>query len=168
MQEVLSMNLELWRNSLPDVMKWRDTDPPSPDINIARMRAKYYGAKYIIHRPLLYHALHFAAPNGQGNAVDFPVGSNVMSGSKSQQVSPSMAHSQRATNMARWSSDMGPPPSRGPLQPPIWPGLTYRELTPKLRRACKICIDSAILSTEAFDGIKDRPVVTNIFGTAHA
>lgn len=30
------------------------------------------------------------------------------------------------------------------------------------------CIHSAILSTEAFGGIEGRPVVTNIFGTAHA
>ena len=31
-----------------------------------------------------------------------------------------------------------------------------------------MCIDSAILSTNVFDGIEGRPVVTNIFGTAHA
>lgn len=46
--------------------------------------------------------------------------------------------------------------------------IAYRDLPPKLRRACKVCIDSAILSTEAFDGIEGRPIVTNIFGTAHA
>ncbi|KAH1323326.1 hypothetical protein KXX47_000814 [Aspergillus fumigatus] len=171
-QEILSMNLELWRNSLPDVMKWKDTDPPSNDINVARMRAKYYGARYIIHRPLLYHALHFAGlpnPNPTAASVESPAGS-ILSGSKSQQVSPSMSHSQRASNMARLSSDMG---MAAHSAPPSFQGgsmgtIAYRDLPPKLRRACKVCIDSAILSTEAFDGIEGRPIVTNIFGTAHA
>ncbi|KAE8155544.1 hypothetical protein BDV40DRAFT_118323 [Aspergillus tamarii] len=54
-------------------------------------------------------------------------------------------------------------------------GTTYRsasvphcELPTKLRNACKVCVDSAIQSTVAFDGIKGRPVMTNIFGTSHA
>ncbi|GFF44604.1 C6 finger domain protein, putative [Aspergillus udagawae] len=171
-QEILSMNLELWRNGLPEVMKWKDTDPPSNDINVARMRAKYYGARYIIHRPLLYHALHFAGlpnPNPACASVESPAGP-VLSGSESRQVSPSLPRSQRASNMARLSSDMGiavhsaPPSFQGGSMGTI----AYRDLPPKLRRACKVCIDSAILSTEAFDGIKGRPIVTNIFGTAHA
>ncbi|KAF7115349.1 hypothetical protein CNMCM5793_002165 [Aspergillus hiratsukae] len=172
-QEILSMNLELWRNSLPDIMKWKDTDPPSKDINVARMRAKYYGARYIIHRPLLYHALHYAGlpPNPTSASVESPAGS-VLSGSKSQQVSPSITHSQRATNMARLSSDMGMAVHSAPSSFQGGPGsmgtIAYRDLPPKLRRACKVCIDSAILSTEAFDGIDGRPIVTNIFGTAHA
>jgi hypothetical protein len=166
------MNLELWRNSLPEIMKWKDTDPPSNDINVARMRAKYYGARYIIHRPLLYHALHFAGlpnPNPASASVESPAGS-LLSGSESQQMSPSLPRSQRASNMARPSSDMGiavhsaPPSFQGGSMGTI----AYRDLPPKLRRACKVCIDSAILSTEAFDGIKGRPIVTNIFGTAHA
>lgn len=167
------MNLELWRSSLPDIMRWKDTDPPHEDINVARMRAKYYGARYIIHRPLLYWALHHSHPteNGRSASVDSPTGS-AMSGAKSQQVSPSMAHSQRAINMARLSSDVGPMGRSAPTPTPAptgsRPALAYRDLNPKLRRACKVCIDSAILSTEAFDGITGRPVVTNIFGTAHA
>lgn len=163
------MNLELWRKSLPDIMKWSDRDPPSSDINTARMRAKYYGARYIIHRPLLYHALHYTSTQTDpkaSNTVDSPAGSLGQQGSKSQQVSPSMSHSQRATSMSRWSSDMGVP-SRYPRIEP-WPGVPYSELSSKLKRACKICIESAILSTEAFDGIKGRLIVTNIFGTAHA
>ncbi|KKK19745.1 hypothetical protein AOCH_006820 [Aspergillus ochraceoroseus] len=151
---------------LPEVMRWKDTDPPSDDINVARMRAKYYGARYIIHRPLLYHALHYSGPNAP-SSVDSPVGS-IISGSKSQQVSPSMTHNQRATNMSRISSDIGMMGrNSGPSNQAAT--LTYRDLPTKLRRACKVCVDSAILSTEAFDGIQNsRPVVTNIFGTAHA
>lgn len=160
------MNLELWRSSLPEIMRWKDSDPPSSDINTARMRAKYYGARYIIHRPLLYHALHYADFK-EGSAVDSPTGSGVISGSRSQQVSPSMTHSQRATSMARWSSDMGPP-GRLPSTHPVWPCCPFKQLPKKLQAACKICIDSAIQSTEAFDGIQGRPVITSIFGTAHA
>ncbi|KAF7139663.1 hypothetical protein CNMCM5793_007262 [Aspergillus hiratsukae] len=172
-QEILSMNLELWRNSLPEIMKWKDTDPPSKDINVARMRAKYYGARYIIHRPLLYHALHYAElpPNPTSASVESPAGS-VPSGSECQQVSPSITHGQRATNMARLSSDMGTAVHCGPPSLRGGPGsmgtIAYRDLPPNVRRACKVCIDSAILSTEAFDGIEGRPIVTNVFGTAHA
>ncbi|KKA18870.1 clr-1 [Rasamsonia emersonii CBS 393.64] len=153
--EVLSMNLEFWRKSLPDVMKWDDRDPPASDINTARMRAKYYGARYIIHRPVLCHVLHYMSP-AQSTAE----------GAQSQQVSPSMAQGQRAPGMARWSSDMGN--SGRPNQADIWPGVAFKDLHVKLQRACKICIESAIQSTEAFDGIKGRLIVTNIFGTAHA
>ena len=163
------MNLQLWRSSLPEVMRWRDGDPPSKDINVARMRAKYYGARYIIHRPLLYHALHFA---GRATSVDSPGAAPAMSGSRSQQMSPSMTSGQRSTTMGRLPSDVGSAPvQRAPGTTPGWgytSGYTYRDLPTKLRRACKVCIDSAILSTEAFDGIEGRPVVTNIFGTAHA
>ncbi|RAL15067.1 putative C6 finger domain protein [Aspergillus homomorphus CBS 101889] len=169
-QEILSMNLELWRSSLPEVMRWKDTDPPSKDINVARMRAKYYGARYIIHRPLLFHALHFANDTGRSASVDSPTGSAI-SGSKSQQVSPSLTHSQRATGMARLASDVGTVGRSAPTPTPgggSWASYAYRDLSPKIRRACKLCIDSAMLSTEAFDGIVGRPVVTNIFGTAHA
>ncbi|KAH8425600.1 putative C6 finger domain protein [Aspergillus melleus] len=166
-QEILSMNLELWRTSLPDIMKWKDNDPPPKEINVARMRAKYYGARYIIHRPLLYHALHYAAASPDSlPPVDSPT-APPLSGSKSQQVSPSMTHSQRASNMVRLGSDLG---TMGRNSVSSAPGrsITYRDLPTKLRRACKVCVDSAILSTEAFDGIEGRPVVTNIFGTAHA
>ncbi|KAB8213554.1 hypothetical protein BDV33DRAFT_210092 [Aspergillus novoparasiticus] len=155
------MNLELWRNSLPAVMKWKDTDPPSEEINVARMRAKYYGARYIIHRPLLYHALHYYGQLDLRASSDGPsTEATAMTASKSQQISPSLNHSQGATNMARLSSDIGPASGLT--------GIAHRDLPTKLRRACKVCIDSAMLSTVAFDGIKGRPVVTNIFGTAHA
>ncbi|KAJ6065751.1 hypothetical protein N7444_001404 [Penicillium canescens] len=164
-QEALSMNLDLWRTSLPVSMLWRDSDPPSNEINAARMRAKYYGARYIIHRPLLYHALHYGhtgariGPIGQTTKVDSPT--------STQQMSPSMLHSNRAPNMSRMSSDMGSSSSLGHTWVP--PKVALRDLPAKLRRACKVCIDSAILSTEAFDGVGGhRLVVTNIFGTAHA
>lgn len=159
-QEVLSMNLDLWRNHLPDVMQWKDSDPPASDINVARMRGKYYGARYIIHRPLLYHALHLA-------------GSTALEELKSSTDTPTAPTSPAIMGQGAGggSSSSQPPPGRiAPLlaHGTLWSGPTYRELPGKLRRACKVCIDSAILSTVAFDGVQGRPVVTNIFGTAHA
>ncbi|KAL4916922.1 hypothetical protein BDW62DRAFT_93517 [Aspergillus aurantiobrunneus] len=160
-QEILSMNLDLWRSILPQEMRWSDNDPPSPDINVARMRAKYYGARYIIHRPLLYHALHYCGPSMNPLPVDSPAG-YVDYGSMSQHVSPPLIHGPQAPDMARISSDLGT------AQGPNGLAHTYRDLPQKLRRACKVCLQSAVRSTEAFDAIKGRPVVTNIFGTAHA
>jgi hypothetical protein len=68
--------------------------------------------------------------------------------------------------MERWPSDMGPPGRAQSVseQPP--PKL--KELEPKVLEACIICIDSAYNSTVAFDGVEGRPIITNIFGTAHA
>lgn len=166
------MNLDLWRNSLPDVMSWKDGEEISDDINAARMRAKYFGARYIIHRPLLYHALHFGNagtrvnPTGQ-TAADSPTSSATTS---QTQMSPSMpTTSHRASNMARIVSDIGSVPANTSF-PNGWtrPTVKLNDLPSKLRRACIVCVDSAIRSTEAFDGIQDRLVVTNIFGTAHA
>ncbi|KAL4942013.1 hypothetical protein BDV06DRAFT_222571 [Aspergillus oleicola] len=152
-QETLSMNLDLWRSALPTEMRWMDDDPPSDDINVARMRAKYWGARYIIHRPLLYHALHYAGP--ESPPIDSPIAYNDY-GPMPQQASP------QAPGMTRASSDMSYSQGANGTRK------SHRDLPMKLRRACLVCVQSAIKSTEAFDGIKGRPVVTNIFGTAHA
>lgn len=133
-QEILSMNLQQWRSKLPEVMQWKDSDPPSKDINAARLRAKYYEACYVIHRPLLYHALHiFRQPASVGYSA-----------------APGRVQSSSTAPGDRWTT------------------YPYRHLPIKLQQACKVCIHSVILSTEAFDGIEGRPVLTNIFGTAHA
>jgi hypothetical protein len=47
-----------WRKMLPSLLAWDDSDPPATDINIARLRAKFYGAHYVILRPLLHRAVH--------------------------------------------------------------------------------------------------------------
>lgn len=46
-----------WRAKLPEELQWNSTDPPSIFINHARLRGKFYGAQYIIHRPLLHLAM---------------------------------------------------------------------------------------------------------------
>ncbi|KAF2632999.1 hypothetical protein BU25DRAFT_471143, partial [Macroventuria anomochaeta] len=55
--------LEDWRQVLPPTLAWNDDDPPATDINVARLRAKYYGSIYVILRPYLRIANHF---------IDFP------------------------------------------------------------------------------------------------
>lgn len=52
------MSLDLWRSSLPDMMKWKDSDPSATKVNAARMRSKFYGTRCIIDRPLLLSCLH--------------------------------------------------------------------------------------------------------------
>lgn len=88
LEEVLEMLtshesiLEHWREGLPPALKWRDDDPPPRDILNARLRAKYWGARYVINRPFLDYALHIiphiregltvqeSAVDGYGNARD--------------------------------------------------------------------------------------------------
>ncbi|KAJ5848937.1 hypothetical protein N7534_008255 [Penicillium rubens] len=97
-QEALSLNLDRWRESLPDSMQWDESDPPANEINAARMRAKYYGARYIIHRPLLYHVLHY----GHTGARVGPISQNSMESPAFQQLPPSMLNvSARAPSMAQ-------------------------------------------------------------------
>ncbi|KAI1979758.1 hypothetical protein LOZ53_006733 [Ophidiomyces ophidiicola] len=212
-QELLNDMLESWRRGLPKAMKWDDCEPPARDINIARMRGKYYGARYIIHRPLLHHALHPIAPKAL-LATTAPAESpapSVVSSCSNPHISPALAHVQQvdlATAAAdhRWAADMppppppriasatgqdaaGPPPSSSssssqqqqqqqqqqtqPPQSPL-PGTPSqdppfeKDLDNKLHAACVTCIEAAMQSTIAFDNVEGRPIVTNIFGTAHA
>ncbi|EAS35563.3 C6 zinc finger domain-containing protein [Coccidioides immitis RS] len=165
-QEALSDMLEYWRSGLPKAMQWDDSDPPARDINIARMRGKYYGARYIIHRPLLHHALHpMIAKTHSTGPAESPAPSVVSSANS--QISPALAHVQQVENIDRWSGEMPPPPritsSQDPPQPPF-----EKDLDPKLHAACVACIEAAMHSTVAFDNVEGRPIVTNIFGTAHA
>ncbi|KAJ5123498.1 hypothetical protein N7448_009595 [Penicillium atrosanguineum] len=75
-------------------------------------------------------------------------------------------------DMQRMLDDIG---SFAPSNPSLlssqdWipPVVNLSDMPILLRLACKICIESAILHTTAFDGIENRLVLTNIFGTAHA
>jgi hypothetical protein len=145
------MNLSMWRTSLPNELSWHDKDPPSTDINVARMRAKFYGAKYIIHRPLLYHALHYMGPKSNGSPAVLGAASS------------SSPYDQPAVDMNQMSSNLN-----GGVREDQKRVQTYRDLPQKFRHSCKLCVDSAVASTEAFDRVQGRPVVTNIFGTAHA
>lgn len=155
--EVLGMNLEFWRRSLPDHMNWDEDDPPSSDINVARLRAKYYGARYIIYRPLLHYALHHSM------GPDFSQLSS-QRGPKSEQGSFS-TQTPQASSMTRWSSDTG---ISGDRSDDIYHTVEWEKLPAPIQHACETCINAAIRSTQAFHGIKGRPIITGIFGTAHA
>jgi hypothetical protein len=54
--------LQSWRKVLPPELQWKDDDSLSSDVLVARLRAKYYGAAYIINRPYVYLALHDNVP----------------------------------------------------------------------------------------------------------
>ena len=138
--------LMTWRAALPTAMRWGDTDAPPATINAARLRAKYYGAKYIIHRPLLYMALEY-----DDHTLDLP------------------AVRHRFREYLRR-------PDRFALVEKLPEETEASEDERRIERAvqilmsCRMCIDAAKRSTTAFDGIwpQKRLIVTNIFGTAHA
>lgn len=158
-QRALDQDLEDWRGKLPGPLSWNDRDKPATDLQTARLRAKYYGAKYILYRPLLHHALH-PPPLKPGNWSSRPSESPMIGpGQYSSQSTPPIDQTYGSMNFPRRSSEMGPPPRTGP---------SFEDLDTNVRRASEICISAAINSTIAFDGVKGRLVVTNILGTAHA
>ena len=123
---------------------WSDSDEPSTDINAARLRGKYYGAKYIVHRPFLYYALHhFDETHLTTEVMD-------------------MYHDFER-DFHKFSLQDQPPKGWNKKQRADW--LTFQMLM-----SCRMCIDAAKSSTIAFDGVlrHKRLMVTNIFGTAHA
>lgn len=130
---------------LPQDLQWEDTEPPARYINDARLRGKFYGAQYIIHRPFLHAALDF----------DFST-SDVQSPNHE-----SVDQHQPVLSPDAQAGIMGPP------KPVSDPG--YHRRAETITFAVK-CIRAAEESTVAFDGILDhrRLVVTNIMGTAHA
>jgi hypothetical protein len=131
--------------------RWEDGDDPSTDLLTARMRAKYYGAAYIILRPYLYTALSWPEKE-----VRLKI--SVEEWLRNQESTPP-EHNQipalpdRTVTQAQVEQD--------------------ERLTHMFLWCCKKCIDCAIQSTIAFDGVANpyeglRPRVTNIHGTATA
>lgn len=51
-------SLKSWRKELPPELAWDDEDPPSTNIHIAQLRAKYHGVFYMIRRPILHAVIH--------------------------------------------------------------------------------------------------------------
>jgi hypothetical protein len=150
MRNIHDESLQNWRNVLPPWLQWKDDDEPSPDINDARLRAKYYGALYIIHRPFLRHLLD-SEIIAQG--TDSPQ-SDVLKGALNKPLAYSAQSHER---------------SRGAMAPPRSTSADSNGQAEILHSA-KICVKAAMRSTVAFDNIlnRQRLIVTNIFGTAHA
>lgn len=147
--------LDSWRRVLPAELAWEDDDPPSTDLNIARVRAKYYGGLYMMLRPYLRIASH---------TIEFPP--NAASAAQSSQ------HNSPAPG-----DYVSTPTNRSIQMVELSEG--QRRV---IGVACQ-CIESAIRSTIAFDRVGALPnspytdfkstrtrrlVLTNIFGTLHA
>jgi hypothetical protein len=144
-----------WRSAAPPYFRWEDGDMPPTDLNIARIRAKYYGALYMKLRPFLQFAIE---------RTEWPPSHK--SGHYSQYGSPT-AIGDTPTSASRniYMVDLSP---------------DQRKI---IEVSCK-CIYAAIQSTIAFDRIgavedsaydenfvstrTKRLVLTNIFGTLHA
>ncbi|KAF2115552.1 hypothetical protein BDV96DRAFT_646544 [Lophiotrema nucula] len=146
-----------WRRLLPQQLSWTDDEIPSTDINIARLRAKFYGGHYMILRPFLFLAVH---------EIELPPGPPVSSSWNSQTSSP-----------VSYSDSVGTPTAhqRGLMD--------YNPEQSGVLHVAFQCINSAVASTIAFDRVGEKPdahyeayvttpskrlVVTNIFGTLHA
>lgn len=128
--------LTAWRECLPPQLAWKDDDPEPSDILAARLRAKYWGARYVINRPFLDFGLHIL-PGLKGGATLEELARDGY-GNKRDKAE---VHLFKAIHQ-----------------------LGEREVW----RASQRCVHAAMKSTVAFDGIKDRLIVTNIHGTAHA
>jgi hypothetical protein len=129
--------LEQWRETLRPDMKWDDNDPPASGILDARLRGKYYGAKYVFNRPFLDYALHIM-PHVVRNKSSIEDIAKDAYGNRRDKAD---IHIFKAIQQMGDSA--------------IW-------------QAAKRCIDAAMQSTVAFDGIDGRLIVTNIHGTSHA
>jgi hypothetical protein len=128
--------LDGWRAMLPPGLKWEDGDPPPAGILSARLRAKFWGARYVINRPFLDYALHIMPHVKDGKSVE-EVALDVHRNPRDK----AEIHLFKAIKV------MG--------EGEVW-------------AACRRCIEAAMQSTVALDGVPDRLIVTNIHGTAHA
>ncbi|TKA83279.1 hypothetical protein B0A55_00792 [Friedmanniomyces simplex] len=128
--------LGAWRKGLPPGLRWDDDDPPPEDILSARLRAKYWGARYVVNRPFLDYALHIMP--------------HVTDGEKVRAVAKDVHNNPRDDAEVHLFEAIA--------------GMPRVDIT----QACLRCIAAAMQSTVALDGVRDRLIVTNIHGTAHA
>ena len=131
-----------WRANLPKSLQWNENEAVANTINDARLRGKFYGAKYIIHRPFLHAALDY----------DFEP--------PHMQSSPNNNSSNAVPVLPAPGPEMGPPKATS----------DYEKRRTETIDLAVICINAAMQSTIAFDGVSDnrRLLVTNVMGTAHA
>lgn len=66
----LDNTLQGWRDLPHPITFWNDKQPPHPDILAARLRAKYYGARYVTTRPFLDYALHVMEEVKKGRKLE--------------------------------------------------------------------------------------------------
>ncbi|KAG6122998.1 hypothetical protein E4U14_002370 [Claviceps sp. LM454 group G7] len=127
-------------------MKWvaasfafKEEDPPSEDLLTARLRAKYWGAQVITYRPFIRQILHWTDSMKNNNSTS-PAG---------------FAISEFRQGVAAPVID---PSTRSPT-----------EIPEAVKEYAKRGIKALIESTRALHNVgPDRPIITNVFGTAHA
>lgn len=126
-------------------MKWvaksfafKEDDPPASDLLAARLRAKYWGAQVITYRPFIRQILQWS--DSMQNHPSSPSG---------------FAVSEFRQGVAAPVID---PSARSP-----------KEISDAVKEYAKRGIKALIESTRAFHGLPpERPLITNVFGTAHA
>ncbi|KAI5807562.1 hypothetical protein DFH27DRAFT_546792 [Peziza echinospora] len=155
----LDFQLERWKNTLPMDLRWNESDEPSSDINAARLRAKYFGARYIIHRPFVYQVVHGYLMSGS---------LNYNNGSPSMSVSE-VGGSREATPAGRRLN--GTDDGKAPPTTSVSASSPSSSPDQSLEASCRKCLEAAVHSTTAFHAFSPsnhRPIITNVFGTAHA
>ncbi|KAF5657488.1 hypothetical protein FHETE_10407 [Fusarium heterosporum] len=116
-----------------------EDDSPADDILTARLRAKYWGAQVITYRPSIRQILQFSHwIKNHASSPNFP------------------------TVSSEFRQDV--------IAPVIHPkARTHRGIDSQVIELAKKGIKALIESTRAFHGLGyKRPIITNIFGTAHA
>lgn len=117
---------------------FREDDPPADDILAARLRAKYWGAQVLTYRPFVRQILQF-------------------SHSRKHPQSPNPA-----LTVSEFRPDIDVP-RMNPL------AKTGSDIDARLLELAKKGIKALIESTRPLHGLEDkRPIITNVFGTAHA
>lgn len=140
----LNRQLEEWRTTLPQQHKWSDSDPSARDIQAAHLRAKYYGAQYLLHRPFLHCVLHPTLHHD---------GRPVIPSRPFNAISP--------TDALRPANAMNPSFSNRVSSGPV------NMQHPHFLIEAKICVQAAVQSTIAFAGVSKTPIVISVFGSAH-
>lgn len=117
---------------------FKEDDPPADDILAARLRGKYWGAQVITYRPFVRMILVFN--HSRRNHSSSP-DAPIMMKFREENVYSKIAPGAR----------------------------TFKDLDPKVLELARKGIKVLIESTRAFHGLGDkRPIITNVFGTAHA
>lgn len=128
--------LEEWRRGLSSALKWDDADPPSSNILLARLRAGYWEARYVVNRPFLDYALHIMPYVREGHSVE-----DASLDAYGDSREASMVH---VFEVIRLMDDE------------------------EVHAGCRRCVEAAMQSTVALDGVVGRLIMTNVHGTAHA
>ncbi|KAF1985714.1 hypothetical protein K402DRAFT_421654 [Aulographum hederae CBS 113979] len=135
--------LQAWKRTIPPPIQWKDDDPPATNVNAARLRGKYYGTAYMITRPFLYHAVHMMTMTDDQWEIE---------------ETPNTPTDLPQVTISRYGAVSDPSAE------------THNERNKRdIIMAAKICVDMAMRSTVAFDGLSpNRWPITNVHGTAQA